>query len=318
MPSGKFILGSQKENDPNAEGDEMPSYSIHLDDYYISKTPITNAQYAVFVQNGPYPPPQHWGIAVCPSNLEQHPVVFVSWYDACNFCKWANVRLPSEQEWEKAARGTNGHLWPWGNEPPNDQRCNFINHVGKTTSVDKYATLGASPFGLLDTAGNAWEWVENVYCAYGDTVSTDDPENQRVMRGGSFYSKADALRCANRSANDPQTMDDHIGFRVVRLQSEPTSSSTQITPTASQPGNPIATPRTGNLLVQQLYRILIGPRISLDDLEDVCFRMDIDWDNLKGEAKRSKARSLIEYCTRTDRLPDLLEKLRETRVDLVP
>lgn len=309
IPTGGFVHGSQNGADPDAESDEFPARTVHLDAYSISKTAVTNAQYAIFVRAAAYAAPQHWGADHCPPDLAQHPVVYVSWHDACAFCTWAAVRLPTEQEWEKAARGVDGRLWPWGKESPDDRRCNYGNHVGATTLVDKYASVGASPFGVLDASGNVWEWVEDVYGKYGDT-SGDMRDSQRVLRGGSFHSSPEALRCANRSANDPVTAEDHIGFRVVRVHNSQPPLSVAETPTHAPSGE-------NNSLAQHLYRLLIGPQMSLEDVEDLAFRMDIDWDNLSGDTKRSKARALIEHSVRNGRLSVLHDKLREARPDLI-
>ncbi len=172
-----------------------------LDSFWIGKTPITNAQYARFVQLTDCDPPQHWESGRIPPGLENHPVVFVSWDDANDFCEWAGLRLPSEEEWEKAARGTDGRAYPWGNTKPNRWLCNFNNNVKGTTAVSSYPN-GASPYGLLDMAGNVWEW-----CA--------DPYNSHYyVRGGASHLPFREVRCAERDHFSSTDQSGSIGFRV--------------------------------------------------------------------------------------------------------
>ncbi len=147
---------------------------------------------------------------------QDHPVTCVSWHDAIAFCKWAGVRLPTEAEWEKAARGTDGRIWPWGNREPNSGLCNFDVTVGDTTPVGRYPD-GKSPYGLLDVAGNVWEWTSSLWGT--DTSkpefgypydAKDGRENltRRIrvrarLRGGSFRDDAQGVRCACRFGYNP-------------------------------------------------------------------------------------------------------------------
>ncbi len=192
IPAGSFLYGENKT-------------SVHLSAYSISKTPITNAQYKAFMDATKTKAPQHWDGGRIPAGKEQHPVVYVSWAEAVAFCDWAGLRLPNEQEWEKAARGTDGRSYPWGEQAPDGSRCNFNNSVGNTTPVDSFVS-GASPYGLLDMAGNVWEWCADWY---------DSNQQGRVLRGGSFYLNASLVRCAYRNGNYPVGRNNLIGFRVV-------------------------------------------------------------------------------------------------------
>ena len=162
VPTGGFLYGENKQR-------------MGLDTFWIARAPLTNAQYKVFVEATKYTAPSHWDSGRIPTGKESHPVVNVSWDDAQAFCRWAGVRLPTEREWEKAARGTDGRTYPWGEAAPNGELCNFNNLVGDTTAVGGY-TKGVSPYGLLDMAGNVWEWCEDWY----ETGKT------RVLRGGAF------------------------------------------------------------------------------------------------------------------------------------
>jgi formylglycine-generating enzyme required for sulfatase activity len=160
IPAGEFLMGSDKIQDKLAEDDETPKHKVVLKEYLIGKTPLTNAQYLAFVKTAGHQPPDHWSQGAIPNDKEQYPVVNVSWKDAMAFCQWASqvsgrhVRLPGEAEWEKAARGTDGRIWPWGNQLPDEARYNFNDNVRDTTPIGQYNPQGDSPYGCADMAGN--------------------------------------------------------------------------------------------------------------------------------------------------------------------
>ena len=157
-------MGSDPKVDKDAFGDEQPQHRLYLPEFYIGKYPVTNEQYAAFVKATRQAAPQHWKNGQIPAGKENHPVVDVSWKDAVAFCRWLSqasgktIRLPTEAEWEKAARGDDGRIYPWGDKPPTKELCNFGGNVGDTTPVGQYPA-GASPCGALDMAGNVWEWT---------------------------------------------------------------------------------------------------------------------------------------------------------------
>jgi formylglycine-generating enzyme required for sulfatase activity len=227
VPAGEFLMGSDPEKDERAYDDEQPQHTIDLPEFAIGKYPITNAQYAAFVQATGHRAPKHWEKGEIPSGKGDHPVVYVSWDDAMAFCEWLSQEtdkgfvLPSEAEWEKAARGTNGRIYPWGDEDPTADLCNFGKNVGDTTPVGNYSPKGDSPYGCADMAGNVWEWTRSLYKDY-PYDSEDGREDldaggdvRRVVRGGAFAYNTRVVRCAFRHRLDPNYRNRNYGFRVV-------------------------------------------------------------------------------------------------------
>jgi formylglycine-generating enzyme required for sulfatase activity len=221
IPADAFVRGSDKSKDKQAYDDETPQRRIYLSEYQIARVPVTNTQYKVFVDATGHRKPAHWEGGQIPKGKTDHPVVYVTWQDAMAFCTWAGVRLPTEAEWEKAARGTDGRIYPWGNQPPDAKRCNFGGKVGDTTPVGIYPD-GASPYGVMDMAGNVWDWVNDWYEAGYYSVSPgSNPQgpttgSSRILRGGAWYHYDDFVRSANRSYNHPVNWYVSYGFRCVR------------------------------------------------------------------------------------------------------
>ena len=223
VPEGEVALGNDRR--PSAGAclpDEAPQHALSLPSVGVGVTPVTNAQYAMFVADTGYPAPPHWPDGVPPEALAEHPVTYVDWFDARAFCSWAGVRLPTEAEWEKAARGTDGRLYPWGDDEPQPAVANFGGGPkhGGTTAVTAHPA-GASPYGLLDTAGNVWEWASSAYAPYPYDADDgrEDPGSDapRALRGGSYASPGPRhVRCASRSRSAPGRRSPHIGFRVAR------------------------------------------------------------------------------------------------------
>ena len=223
VPAGEAVLG----RDPvtyagEALADELPQHPVDLPSFELSLTPVTNAQYQRFVSTGAAPAPAHWIDGMPPPGLEHHPVTWVDWFEAGAFCSWAGGRLPSEAEWEKAARGTDARRYPWGGLDDPEGRAVVgagIKH-GSPSAVGERLS-GASPYGLLDMAGNVWEWVSSAYRPYPYDAADgrEDPDEglERVLRGGSFASPALGwARCASRSRSHAVRRQCHIGFRVAR------------------------------------------------------------------------------------------------------
>ena len=239
VPAGPFLMGSS-DSDPNAFDWEKPQRMVYLDGYWIDQTPVTNRMFAKFVAETGYQTQAEkdgwsdtWGGSYwtdtqganwqhprgVESNLAgkwDHPVVHVSWHDAQAYSQWAGRCLPTEAEWEKAARGTDGRLYPWGNAKPNDKLLNFDRNVSDRTPVSNYPA-GASPYGALDMAGNVWEWT-------GDWYDWDyyNPQGAttgriKVRRGGPWYlNVARPVRAGFRGRQDPRYHDDYSGVRCAR------------------------------------------------------------------------------------------------------
>jgi len=227
IPAGEFLMGSDPKVDTDALEDEQPQQRVYLDGYWMGKTPVTNAQYAAFVKATGHQAPGHWQSSTIPSGKEHHPVVNVSWEDAAAFCTWASqvtrreVRLPTEAEWEKAARGADGRIYPWGNTNPNARRCNFALNINSTTPVERYSPHGDSPYGCADMAGNVWEWCADWFDSrYYKATPARNPlgpqkGQDRVLRGGSWNSNAKNVRSAHHYWFAPTGMYDGLGFRCV-------------------------------------------------------------------------------------------------------
>lgn len=234
IPEGEFWIGSHR---GDGRDNERPQRKVYLDSFLIAKYPVTNEQFDLFISQTCYVTDAERGGPCLFTDFngiwkerydlswkdfyslstKDHPVVLVTPNDALEYCKWAGLRLPTEAEWEKAARGIDGYTYPWGNHPaPNQNYANF-GKIG-TTSVGKYP-LGASPFDCQDMAGNVWEWCEDFYDplyhrntdSQNPHASSDETE-QRVNRGGSWYDSEFSLRSAFRFGDDPKAYF-HLGFR---------------------------------------------------------------------------------------------------------
>jgi formylglycine-generating enzyme required for sulfatase activity len=219
VPAGEFMMGSE-----DGESDESPIHPVYLDTFEIGTFEVTNEQYYRCVEAGACSLPRNQKYN-SPEYLD-HPVVDVSWFDAKAFCEWndPNGRLPTEAEWEKAARGTDGRIYPWGEEID----CSLANYYGKdngndycvgdTTPVGSYLD-GVSPYGTYDMAGNVWEWVNDWYDVdyYGISPESNPlgPEDgdEKVLRGGSWSDYDDLVRSADRYGDDPTNTYFGVGFR---------------------------------------------------------------------------------------------------------
>jgi formylglycine-generating enzyme required for sulfatase activity len=229
IPAGSFEMSGE------SEYDGKPTHTVSLPAFKISKVPITNAQYRLFVDQTKHTSPQHWEDGTIPSGLESHPVVNVSWHDALAYCNWLSGRtgqtitLPSEAEWEKAAgwdpKKRYKRMYPWGDQFDQFKlNCDDLG-IGTTTPVGIFQE-GASPYGVLDMSGNVWEWTRSHYKDYPYKVEdgredlTAGDDVRRTLRGGSFIVNHDAnFRVAYRSYRLPYYRIRDSGFRVVCVSS---------------------------------------------------------------------------------------------------
>ncbi len=216
IPAGEFVMGS-------GQGDEEPTHAVSLDAFEIDIFEVTNAQFAQFVEETGYQTdaeksndPSPWR-AFFTEGKERYPVVKVSWNDAQAYCEWVGKRLPTEVEWEKAARGTDERIYPWGDEwdvaKVNSKESGFRGPVTVGSFFE-----GGSPYGALDMAGNVWEWTDSWYQGYPQTTFNSNyfGETYKVLRGGGWFSEQEQVRTTQRNANSPDAANDDIGFRCVR------------------------------------------------------------------------------------------------------
>ncbi|HUV16540.1 MAG TPA: SUMF1/EgtB/PvdO family nonheme iron enzyme [Pelolinea sp.] len=215
IPAGKFIMGAD-----DSDRDQRPLHEVYLDTYWMDMTEVTNAQYRACVNDGGCMKPGGSEYYIDES-LDDHPVIYISWFDARDFCAWAGKRLPTEAEWEKAARGMDGRRFPWGDSPAAESLANFDDNINKTMPVGSYPN-GASPYGLLDLVGNVWEWTADWYDDnYYQTAPKKNPlgpeiGDRKVLRGGSWFSLVDIVLRANlRKKKPPEVRDYGTGFRCV-------------------------------------------------------------------------------------------------------
>ena len=216
VPAGEFLYGEDK-------------HKVSLPEFWIDRTPVTNAEFTRFAQATGYKTTAERtgvGCANTGSKWEEvfgadwqhpggpqtdtqsnadHPVVQVSWEDAVTYAEWVGKRLPTEQEWEKAARGMDGREYPWGDQEPTRELCNFNRNEEGTTPVGKYSPQGDSPYGCVDIAGNVWEWT-----------ASDHDSGGKVLRGGGWSHPAEYVRLTLRSPHHPDDRYDTDGFRCVR------------------------------------------------------------------------------------------------------
>lgn len=242
IPAGKFIMGSNE-----ISSDEKPQHELDIPyDYWMAKYPVTVAQYRIFVTASGYKTTDEDSVR----GVGNHPVVWVNWYDALAYCEWLSeklaayskeipatsdpfwqgfaagqfrVGLPSEAEWEKAARGSDGRTYPWGEKADSNLANYDVTGLGATSAVGAFPG-GHSPYGLLDMSGNMWEWTRSIrndkfgypYTANDGREDLKDEKALRVLRGGAFYNSAVNLRCAYRNRDAPSIGNYHnLGFRVM-------------------------------------------------------------------------------------------------------
>jgi len=234
VPAGEFIMGTNKTKVKQAYEYEIPEHKIYLSTYQISKAPITNQLYFAFVTKSKHRKPKHWHDGRIPIGKHNHPVVNVSWEDANKFCMWLSdklqkyCRLPTEAEWEKAARGTDGRIYPWGNDWDKSKLNCSENGPNDTTVVGFYFQEGDSPYGAVDLCGNVWEWCIDWFRTDEykgrQGIVTRNPSGpaegqHRSVRGSMFSHPKYLSRSTNRFSMLPTVSHIALGFRCV-IESE--------------------------------------------------------------------------------------------------
>lgn len=235
IPEGDFLMGTnenKRETSQYVIGAETPEHTVFLDAYYMAKYPLTNAQYNEFLKENQYPQPKYWDDK--DFNGPDHPVVGVSWHDAAKFCGWLSkktggkYRLPTEAEWEKACRGTDGRAYPWGDEEPTPAHANFDECINHTTPINAYP-MNKSPYGCMDMVGNVGEWCVDWFdyfyykrSPYRNPTGPDSQPkgsmsgNHRSFRGGYWRFNTLGIESYCRSGHNPSYSMDAIGFRCAR------------------------------------------------------------------------------------------------------
>jgi formylglycine-generating enzyme required for sulfatase activity len=265
VPEGEFTMGS----DDGAD-DEKPAHQVYLDAYWIDRTEVTNAMYAKCVADGSC---KNAASSVRSSKYANHPVIYVNWDDAQEYCTWAEVRLPTEAEWEKAARGTDGRIYPWGND--NDPAKYYVDWTTKpgtinvgldTKPVGSYPS-GASPYSALDMAGSAWEWVSDWYSpTYYQTSSLSNPQgpdsgDNRWPRGGSWGNVRSSARSDHARYElhliIPTISELNIGFRCARSLPSFSPAITPVLVTSTPTIIPMSTLGIGSTMIGEDGAVLV-------------------------------------------------------------
>jgi len=219
IPAGEFLMGSSK-YDRDLETNEVPQHTVYLDAFWISKTQVTNAMFALCVADGAcqYSASHKTNPNYLDPTYANHPVVYISWQAAMDYCTWAGGRLPTEAEWEKAARGPDGQKYTWGDTSPTASQVNANNVIGSTSPVGQFLD-GISYYGVLDMGGNVREWVWDWYDPYyyqfspGSNPMGPNSGDKKVLKGASFSDVYRYVRPANRLAHDPTSPGNNRGFR---------------------------------------------------------------------------------------------------------
>ncbi len=233
VPKGPFLMGSD-----DRLADEGPQFTAVTGDYWIDRYEVTNHQYKKFIDATGHRSPSHFRNRIYPKGKADHPVTFVSWYDARDYCQWAGKRLPTETEWEKAARGGDGRTYPWGNAFSIDRantpvRWAALKRQGDTTPVGAFPS-GASPYGLEDMSGNVWEWTASWYKPHpgNKQPSENYGEIYKILKGGSwwdcsFYKCGISAPVYNRSFFNPHVRNSSFGFRCADQQNNRVAAPTK-------------------------------------------------------------------------------------------
>jgi formylglycine-generating enzyme required for sulfatase activity len=242
VPAGPFLMGSDLKVDRAAGPQELPQHEVYLDTFQIDIYEVSNVDYLRFVLATGMDWPQFWRESPFPEKAALHPVINVRWIEAEAYCRWAGKRLPTEAEWEKAARGEDGRVFPWGNEPAGWLKSNIAHSGSKRgfkypplANVNRY-DRGLSPYGVRQMAGNVSEWVSDwfdpEYYRRGFSRNPQGPEKGelKVFRGGSWNEDPEVARSAGRNGGEPERRSYLTGFRCARseMSSQLSALSSQV------------------------------------------------------------------------------------------
>jgi formylglycine-generating enzyme required for sulfatase activity len=224
VPAGEFLMGTDVKKEAQKN---RPLHAVTLSAFWIDQTEVSNEMYAKCVAEKKCPPPfsEEFNRYYGKSKYANYPVVYIPWEGADKYCQWAGRRLPTEAEWEKAARGTDGRLYPWGNEPPTMSLANYDNAIGEPVEVDRYP-LGASPYGALNMVGNVREWVADWFHEFFYLAGIiDNPIGPpsgtlKSLRGGSYLDDENEIRVFNRFFHAPGSPGINRGFRCASSAEE--------------------------------------------------------------------------------------------------
>ncbi len=295
-------MGSEV-NDLAAHDNEKPRHEVMLEDFKIGRCPVTNAQYAAFIGVTRYPSP--WDDKLPPAHLMDHPVVNVSYIEAKVYCHWLSqatgklFRLPTEYEWEKAARGAkpNARRYTWDTGEAGN-RCNTKETgIGGTTPVTKYENVSASPYGIADMLGNVWEWTESWYGRYNtsDHDSVNYGRTYKVVRGGSWNNPLQRARISCRGRYKPGVKRPYLGFRVA-------------TEVVTQYDNP-------NYLANKVFPT-IKEYFNKEEIQDLSFHLGVEYEDLPAHTRTSLSRELIRACDRLGIIDNLIKLCQEKRPNI--
>ncbi|MCB0209008.1 MAG: SUMF1/EgtB/PvdO family nonheme iron enzyme [Anaerolineae bacterium] len=224
ISGGYFTMGTQDD-----DANHRPEHQVYVADFYLDRWPVTNAEYKKFIDDTDYPVPNYkvswcdtkpynWDAAqrTYPHGRADHPIVLVSWEDAMAYAAWAGKRLPTEAEWERAARGTEGRRYPWGQAFSTDLCNSKEAELGQTSAVGQFSPDGDTPEGLVDMVGNVWEWTNSLFRPYpynpDDGRESRHASGFRVLRGASWRNDANVALCASRLDGDFKFFN-NVGFR---------------------------------------------------------------------------------------------------------
>ncbi|MFK7803099.1 MAG: SUMF1/EgtB/PvdO family nonheme iron enzyme [Anaerolineae bacterium] len=326
IPAGRFSMGSSL-NDHVANQNEMPQRDEYLDTFYISRYPVTNREYKLFVDDTGHRKPSHWlnqGKLVLQEN---HPVVCVSFEDAKDYCNWVSAqenqlfRLPTEKEWEKAARGNkDSRQYPWGDKWKT-YRCNTKESGhSATTPVTEYEKHQENIYGVIDFIGNVWEWTDSWYQLYKNSQhkSKHYGETHRVIRGGSYHNEHQNGRISARGRYLPEITRPYVGFRLASDalgRNLAHSNSLELETITQDLDSYFGNEKHQAVDPAKLQQALIK-HFNLPELKQLILNLGLPYDDDFTNKRTEMARELVGYCQRHGLISKLIEQADKARPTL--